>query len=324
VTIHECGHQFWYGLVGTNEFEEAWLDEGFNSYHDEKAAQIALGPVGWGHRYFGMLDTSRRSRAPIPVMAPGVWLRRGDSEVASLRKSGAFDVMARPAWGYRNADSYTVNAYTKPALSLQTLEGFVGDDIMTRILRTYARRYRFAHPTSEDFIAVVNEVTGRDYRWFFDQTWFSAEECDYAIAVRNTQARVMAGYAEGADGRPELVPPARDQRRKDEGPFDSEVIVRRLGGVRLPVEVRVEFADGRVTYETWDGQYRWMRLRYHGPFKVRAAEVDPYGKIALDIDPGNNSWVDDNAPVARRAASKWAMRWMFWLQNLLELQTLLG
>jgi hypothetical protein len=324
VTIHECGHQFWYLLVGTNEFEEAWLDEGFNSYHDEKAAQIALGPVGWGHRYFGMLGTSRGNRAPLPVVAPDVWLRRGDSEVAALRKSGAFDVMARPTWGYRNSDSYTVNAYTKPALSLQTLEGLVGDDTMTRILRTYARRYRFAHPTSEDFIAVVSEVTGRDYRWFFDQTWFSAEECDYAITVRNTPARVMAGYAEGPDGRPMLVPPARDRDRdKDKGPFDSEVIVRRLGGVRLPVEIRVEFADGRVKYETWDGQYRWVRFRYPGPVKVRAAEVDPYGKIALDIDPGNNSWAD-NAPVARRAASKWAMRWMFWLQNLLELHTLLG
>ncbi|PYQ37895.1 MAG: hypothetical protein DMF77_25575, partial [Acidobacteria bacterium] len=64
--------------------------------------------------------------------------------------------MARPTWGYRNADSYTVNAYTKPALSLQTLEGLVGEETMTRILRTYARRYRFAHPTSEDFIAVVS------------------------------------------------------------------------------------------------------------------------------------------------------------------------
>jgi aminopeptidase N len=324
VTIHECGHQFWYLLVGTNEFEEAWLDEGFNSYHDEKAAQIALGPKGWGRRYFGMLGTTRASRAPIPVVAPGVWLRRGDSDVASLRKSGAFDVMARPTWGYRNADSYTVNAYTKPSLSMQTLEGLVGDEVMTRILRTYARRHRFAHPSSEDFIAVVNEVTGRDYRWFFDQTWFSAEECDYSISVRNTPSRALAGYAEGPDGRPTLVPVERDRdRKRDTGPFESEVIVRRLGGVRLPVDVRVEFADGRVKYETWDGQYRWTRFRYAGAVKVRAAEVDPYGRIALDIDPGNNSWVD-NAPIARRAASKWAMRWMFWLQNLLELHTLLG
>ena len=323
VTIHECGHQFWYGLVGTNEFEEAWLDEGFNSYHDEKAAQIALGPVGWGRRYFGPLAATRRTKAPWPVVAPGVTIRRGESQLASLRKSGTLDAMARRSWEYRSSEAYTVNAYDKPALSLQTLEGLVGDATMTRILRTYARRYRFAHPTSEDFIAVVSEVTGRDYRWFFDQTWFSAEQCDYAVTVRNSPARTMAGYADGPDGRPMLVPPRGDDGQdKGEGRFESEVIVQRLGGVRLPVELRVELTDGRVLSETWDGQYRWARFRYPGA-KVRAADVDPYGKIAIDVDPANNSWVD-NAPVARRAASKWAMRWMFWLQNLLELHTLLG
>jgi hypothetical protein len=85
----------------------------------------------------------------------------------------------------------------------------------------------------------------------------------------------------------------------------------------------VAFTDGRVVYERWDGQYRWTRFRYHGNAKVKSASVDPFGKIALDVQPGNNSWVADNAPVAARAASKWALRWMFWLQNLLELQTLL-
>ena len=323
VTIHECGHQFWYGLVGNNEFEEAWLDEGFNSYHESKSAQLALGPQAWGRRYFGPMGTSRGTRPVWPVVAPEVWMRRGDSELDAVRRAGAIDVMARRAWEYRNAEAYGVNSYSKPALSLQTLEGLVGEQTMTRILRTYARRYRFGHPTSEDFVAVVNEVTGQDWRWYFDQTWFSADLCDYAVTAKNERARALAGYTDGALGRPTLVSPPPRKGRGEEGPWDSEVVVQRLGGVRLPVEIRVEFADGRVVRETWDGQYRWTRLRYHGPAKVSAAFVDPYGKIALDVDPGNNSWAD-NAPVARRAASKWAMRWMFWLQNLLEMHTLLG
>ena len=48
--------------------------------------------------------------------------------------------MARRSWDYRTVDAYTLNSYGKPALSLQTLEGLVGDETMTRILRTYARR----------------------------------------------------------------------------------------------------------------------------------------------------------------------------------------
>lgn len=44
VTVHEAGHQFWYGLVGNNEFEAAWLDEGFNSYTDSEVLIRAYGP----------------------------------------------------------------------------------------------------------------------------------------------------------------------------------------------------------------------------------------------------------------------------------------
>jgi hypothetical protein len=320
VTIHECGHQFWYGLVANNEFEAAWLDEGFNSYHEEKASQRALGPVGWGRRYFGLNSAGRGARGGWPVVAPGVWVGRGENDLSALRRMGESDVMTRPGWAYRVADAYTLNSYGKPALSLQTLEGLVGEATMTRIMRTYARKWRFRHPRSEDFIAVVNEVTGQDWRWYFDQTWFSSDLLDYAVTVKSDPPREVSGFVDGPDGRPSPVP------RPSAGPppevFDTTVEVRRLGGVRMPVEVRVEFADGTARTETWDGQYRWTRFRYAGQPAVRRAVVDPQRKLALDVNPANNSWVEEKG-FARRAARKWAARWMFWLQNLLELQTVL-
>jgi hypothetical protein len=315
VTIHEAGHQFWYGLVGTNEFEEPWLDEGFNRYHDRKAYALAYGARGQGTRYFGLRG---RALSGWPVVAPGVVVGRGDDLLAGLRKHGQDDVMARRSWDFENAEAYGLNAYNKPALSLQTLEGLIGDEMMTRVLRTYARRYRFAHPTSADFIATVNEVTGRDWQWYFDQTWYSAEECDYAVDVKTARTRVPRGYVDGPSG-PALTEPGDDG--DDERPYESEVTVRRLGGVRLPVEVRVDFADGRTVRETWDGQYRWTRFRYAG--RVVAATVDPERRIALDVDPSNNGWVEETGR-ARRAATKWAARWMFWFQHLLEMQAMLG
>jgi Peptidase family M1 domain len=321
VTIHEAGHQFWYGLVATNEFEEPWLDEGFNRYHDRKAYALGYGPRGWGKRYFGLPG---RSSSGWPVVAPGVDEGRGEDIRSTLRRHGRSDVMARRSWDFIDPDAYGLNAYGKPALSLQTLEGLVGDAAMTRILRSYARRHRFAHPSSEDFIAAVNEVTGQDWRWYFDQTWFSAEECDYAVNVKNARVRAPQGYADGPGGP---VPvPGRDgegEGEDDSGPFDAEVTVLRLGGVRLPVEVRVDFADGRSVRESWDGQYRWARFRYRGGARVTAAMVDPEGRIALDVNPANNGWVDEPGH-ANRAATKWAARWMFWFQHLLEMHAVLG
>ena len=317
VTIHEAGHQFWYGLVANNEFEEAWLDEGFNTYMTAKAMDHALGPMGWGRRYFGP-----GGRSGWPVVAPGVTIVRGAERLAGMRETGEVDVMARPGWAYRNRESYWLNSYGKPALTLQTLEGLLGDETMTRILRTYARRFRFAHPTTEHFIATVNEVTGQDWRWFFDETFFSSGRCDYAIEAQNERSRRIEGWAEGPDGRLVLHPVEGGDRDDETGPRDSTVTVTRRGEVRMPVDIAVWFADGRRVAESWDGKDRWRRFRYPGAKVVRAV-VDPRRRIALDVDPANNVWVEAEG-AARRAATKWAARWMFWLQNLLELHTLLG
>jgi hypothetical protein len=322
VTIHEAGHQFWYGLVANNEFEEAWLDEGFTTYMTAKATDHALGPRGWGQRYFGA-KRGRGARVGLPVVAPGVLVSRGRDSLVGLREHGEKDVMARKAWTYRDGGSYGLNSYGKPALVLQTLEGLLGEETMVRALRTYARRYRFAHPTTEDFVATVSEVAGRDLGPFFDQTFFSSDLCDYGVEVQVEPRRRPAGWFEGEDGRLELKRRERtDGRRRDEGPFESRVTVVRHGEVVLPVELLVLFADGRRVTERWDGRDRWRRFRYEGA-KVVQAVVDPRREVAIDVSPSNDEWTAEKGP-ARRAATKWAARYLLWLQSLLELHPVMG
>ena len=53
VTIHEAGHQFWYGVVGNNEFEHAWLDEGLNTFSTARALAASFAPNHIARRYFG-------------------------------------------------------------------------------------------------------------------------------------------------------------------------------------------------------------------------------------------------------------------------------
>ncbi|PYV19312.1 MAG: hypothetical protein DMG21_02015 [Acidobacteria bacterium] len=69
VTEHEFGHQYWYGMVGSNEFEESWLDEGFNTYSTGKVMDVAYGPIGvpvtlLGLRAGGLFDLSRTGKPP--------------------------------------------------------------------------------------------------------------------------------------------------------------------------------------------------------------------------------------------------------------------
>ncbi|MEZ5987557.1 MAG: M1 family metallopeptidase [Planctomycetota bacterium] len=67
VTVHEFGHQFWYGLSANNEFEAAWLDEGFNSYSEGRAQDLAYRAYD---RALGVGD-------PVWVSREGTWLIRG-------------------------------------------------------------------------------------------------------------------------------------------------------------------------------------------------------------------------------------------------------
>jgi len=316
VTVHECGHQFWYGLVATNEFEEGWLDEGFDEYHNEKADELAFGPRAWGVRYLAV-RAAKRVRGGFAWTAPGVWIERGRSNLADLRELGQLDPMVRRGWEYRGARVYTLNTYSKPALTLQTLEGLLGDETMTRVMRSYARRYRFQHPRTQDFIATVNEVSGQDWRWFFDESFYSSELLDYAVTVKNQPLRRLSGFGDaGLLAEPKLAPELPSAPNKD---WECVVELQRRGGARMPVELRVEFEDGSRKAERWDGRERWTRFRYNGPTRVVRAQVDPDGKLALDVDRTNNNWQLERG-AARRAADKWSARFLLWLQNLLELQ----
>ena len=91
VTVHEAGHQFWYGLVGNNEFEEAWLDEGLNEYMEVKTLDHAFGSAGVAQRYFSG-GHRQGQRTGWPVVVPGVWIPRGSTHVPRLRRQGEADI----------------------------------------------------------------------------------------------------------------------------------------------------------------------------------------------------------------------------------------
>lgn len=93
VTVHECGHQFWYGLVGDNEFEAAWLDEGFNSYTDSEVLKLAYGPSCRTTSYLHLPIAGER---PTSVPGGGDWLRTltgRDWSLAFLKGRGFLDAV---------------------------------------------------------------------------------------------------------------------------------------------------------------------------------------------------------------------------------------
>jgi hypothetical protein len=302
VIVHEFGHQVWYGLVGSNEFEEAWLDEGLNSYSTGRIMELGYGK-----------DTS---------MAEVFGLRLGALEVARLRNGPlrVFDAIRRPAWKYSSFANYAFNSYARPELVLRTLERALGAETMARVMRTYAERWRFRHPGSDDFYAVAEEVAGRDLRSFFGQLVEGTGLVDYEVSsVRSERVPERRGVFDDPGNRETVRDEEAEKREKEADQkkaraYETTVMVRRRGEVVLPVDVELVFEGGPPERRTWDGRDRWIRYEITRPERLLSAQVDPDGKLPIDVSVLNNS---RRTEADSRAATHWGFRWMFWIQQLL-------
>ena len=301
VTIHEFGHGYWYGIIGSNEFEEAWLDEGINSYSEVKAMD----------KYYGD-DTS---------MLDICGVKMGDLVTQRLRVigSGRFDPIVKYSWEYISGSSYSLNVYAKAALMMLTLERWLGEDVMSRIMKTYYERWKFRHPVTKDFVQVAEEVSGQELGWFFNQVLYSPDRLDYGISdLRAEEINEPNGIFEGKTVEPKDSKAKRDASIKPKT-YRNTVVVARFGEWVFPQEILVVFGDGQKVRETWDGRDRWKRFVYTKRVKVVSAEVDPEHKLVLDVNYLNNSRVlEPQKLVVTRAA----LGFMHWLQGLLTLVSL--
>lgn len=303
VTIHEFGHQYFYGLLASNEFEEPYLDEGFNTYMTDRVLAAAYGP---NHPYLSIFGL--RFALGIDLHYPVDANRRYFPQATR-------DIHAASSWKFRDSAAYAASSYSHTALALGTLERLLTTNVMDRALRLYCDRWKFRHPTLRDFIAAVNETSGRDWTWFFERTFFSSNDVDYAVEeATSVPSRAPKGLFEKDGKLSEGPPPALAKPRG----YDSVVTVTRRGGTALPVEVLLRFEGGRSHRAVWNGEARWTRFTVSQGPKLLEAIVDPEEKILLDADRFNNGRRVEGDP---RAAARWTSRTVFWEQNLLDFLT---
>jgi hypothetical protein len=299
VTVHEAGHQFWYGIVATNEFEHAWMDEGLNTFSTARVLDQFFGPQYWSKRYFG---------SHIPWVFHDLPLARATDGnlLPQYRAARALDAQATPSYLYWPETGWVVT-YGKTALWLQTLERLVGWETLQRILSTYFKRYAFKHPEPRDFFAVANEVSGRDLTWFFDQVYRSSSSFDYEVESVTSEQVTDRGYF-GEGGRRVF-----SSRERASDAYRTTVVVRRNGDGIFPVDVRVTFDNNQDVRWRWDGRDRWRVFQVDRPVRAASAQVDPDRILLLDANYTNNS--RSLEPKAGAAARRWALTWLIWLQD---------
>ena len=327
VTVHEFGHNFFQGMIASNEFEEAWIDEGMNSYYEAVVME---------EHYGTMLELFGLRAAPFELDR----LQLGDGSFS--------DAVVQPSWSYRTGGSYGLNSYARPAVTLHHLRNLLGAETFDRAMRRFFETWRFRHPSTADFERVILEASSGELGWFLEQALHSDRALDYRVrSASSSRDRGSRGWFrddggemtllgeidrphadEHADGPSHDEPADNREGAKDGVDSDVEdtlyrsvVVVDRVGEFVHPVTVELVFVDGETLRREWDGRDRWLRIVEERPAKLVSAEVDPEQLMVLDVDPLNNS---RRLEPDRRPAVKILAHLVFWLQNLFAVTAVVG
>ena len=274
LVVHEFVHQYFMQMVATHEVEEPWMDEGFTTYFEGKILDNYLGEhqstINWLGIQVGNTDFNRAEFffSSNPQIAPS------STKSYEYTEGGYGDI-----------------AYNKTSLWLTTLEGIVGTRTMNEIMKTYFDTWKFKHPCGQDFIDIVNQIVsknhgtkfGPDMNWFFDQALYGTDLCDYAIAsISNDELKSPTGYLKDFENC--------TTEETTLAAYYSKVVVHRLEGMQLPLEVEITFENGEKKIREWDGRERAITLEFRGDQKIVKAIVDPQGKLTIDKNWINNSY----------------------------------
>ncbi|RKN78403.1 M1 family metallopeptidase [Ulvibacterium marinum] len=184
VIIHEVGHNFFPMIVNSDERQWGWMDEGLDTFMQYMAEQE------FGERYPGAIAghdayPSKRG-APhkvVPYMA-------GDQSTLA-------PIMSNP----ENVYQLGPNAYGKPATALNILrETIMGRELFDHAFKTYAQRWKFKHPTPEDFFRTMEDASAVDLDWYWRSWFYTTDHVDIGVKgikkyfVNNGPTKVMREY----------------------------------------------------------------------------------------------------------------------------------
>ncbi|HNP34276.1 MAG TPA: M1 family metallopeptidase [Woeseiaceae bacterium] len=345
VIAHEFAHQYFMGLMASNEFEDAFMDEGMTEYWTVEIMAERWGEKAGGGELFGRpidVNFANLSSRPVTESMPAVW--SGPSFLAR---------------GFSIGRQF----YDRPATTMQTAARLFGQDTVDAIFAAYASRWAFRHPRMEDFWAVADDVAGADVAALLREAYLRPAIPDYKVVsvaaekysaprgyVRTDDAVVYVGpdrgddkllgldpVAAGMDDRValDIVDPGHTRDVRVMGGIERRLIApqhtaadddympdeesfyvskARIEGPdwdNLPVTVRLRFADGAVVEDEWNGKGVYREYRAVRAAPLDSVIIDPDYRIRLDIVPVNNG-------LSREAKGVVPGRWSRWVAAVFQ------
>ena len=175
VIMHEVGHNWFYGMLGSNERVHGWMDEGINSanelrYNETKYPNGAL--VGGKNGPNAMAKPFDLGRYPQKAQYYQLY--------CLMARQGLDQPIETHSTEFTSTN-YGAVMYMKSAISFDYLRGYLGDSLYDKCFQTYFDRWHFKHPQPADIRAVFEEVSGRNLSWFFDDMIGTDKKLNYKV-----------------------------------------------------------------------------------------------------------------------------------------------
>jgi len=158
VTDHEFGHTWFPMVVGSNERQYGWMDEGFNSF---------MNHYSFPRKFPG---------APLPTArgVPETYIKNA--------LSGDEQAIMAPADRMRTNENWRQALYNKPAVGLVLLRDHItSPERFDPVFREYIRRWAYKHPTPADFFRTMENGLGEDLSWFWRSWFYTTDRLDQAV-----------------------------------------------------------------------------------------------------------------------------------------------
>lgn len=166
VIIHEVGHNWFYGLLGSNERDHPWMDESINSLYENLISHNTEKDSSGGRAEEVMAKAMDRLNKSFLY------------QVAASRKLDQAIDLPSTTFAEQN---YGGSIYQKGTCALNYLYAYLGDSIFDRCMKQYFREWCFKHPSPDDFRSVFQRESGQTLEWFFDDLLQQTQEIDFAF-----------------------------------------------------------------------------------------------------------------------------------------------
>lgn len=250
VIVHEVGHNWFYGILGSNEREHPWMDEGINSYYEQRYTVEQKKSNG----YYGNVNIlskmlGKKTITPFDVnrLACDYIMRNGSDQALDLHSE---------AFLFEN---YAIVSYMKGAQAMNYLKNYLGAEKYDNCMQEYFEKWKFKHPYPADLQKTMEECSGKNLDWFFKGICKETRPSDYKI---------------------KSLKPDVDSNK-------INILVKNKGKLTAPVNISF-FQNDSLTGSIWIDGFTGENNIVHNLPDFNKAVIDPDG-LMFELKRTNNT-----------------------------------